>query len=757
MAISIAMLLIAASAVSAQRNASGRREPHVGYVYPAGGMQGSELDVTIGGQYLDGASRVIVSGGGVESAVVKHKKPLNFKEIAEIRELLDQAREKLEGERVGSEVRGRPPGFPAVLATARELGADPEKLEAFLEFRRARNDPKVQENAQLAEKVIVHLKLSEDAAFGQRELRLMTSGGLTNPLRFDVSQLPEHNEREPNDDDPDTSFADSLPVVFNGQIMPGDVDRFAFEARRGQRLVIAVAARQLMPYLADAVPGWFQATVALLDEDGHEVAFADDDRFHPDPVLYCVIPKTGQYVLEINDAIYRGREDFVYRMTVGQVSFVKGTFPLGGQAGTQTEVELFGWNLPEESLAVDLTKRRPGTVPVSVGTGRRASNEVPLAVGALPEQVEAEPNDTRQTAQQVEPPLVVNGRIGTSGDTDVYAFRGRGGGHIVADVVARRLGSPLDSVLVITDADGVPLAVSDDVDDPADGLTTHHADSRLVVTLPADGQYYANVADAQYHGGPDYGYRLRLSALQPDFELRVVPSTITAPAGTSVPITVHALRHDQFEGDIDLSLKDPPPGFSLSGGRVPAGQDKIELTLAVPEKSLDEPMPLHLEGSVTIHDREVHHEAVPADDMMQAFIYRHLVPAREWLVSTTARGRRRPMRLVSDQPVQIPAGGSVRIELAGAANLPADRIHLSLNPQPEGIVVHYVVQLRRGLAVLLRTDADRVEVGSQGNLLIDVAVDRMVPNKEAGKPAQRRRIRWGTLPAISYEIVGAGT
>ena len=32
-------------------------------------------------------------------------------------------------------------------------------------------------------------------------------------------------------------------------------------------------------------------------------------------------------------AIYRGREDFVYRITIGELPFVTSIFPLGGRAG----------------------------------------------------------------------------------------------------------------------------------------------------------------------------------------------------------------------------------------------------------------------------------------------------------------------------------------------------------------------------------------------------------------------------------------
>ena len=99
---------------------------------------------------------------------------------------------------------------------------------------------------------------------------------------------------------------------------------------------------------------------------------------------------------------------------------------------------------------------------------------------------------------------------------------------------------------------------------------------------PSAGTYYLHLYDAQNQGGPEYAYRLRISPPRPDFELRVVPSSVNARAGTAVPITVHALRRDGFDGPIDLELKDAPAGFSLSGAKIPAGQAKVRLTLTVP-------------------------------------------------------------------------------------------------------------------------------------------------------------------------------
>jgi hypothetical protein len=172
------------------------------------------------------------------------------------------------------------------------------------------------------------------------------------------------------------------------------------------------------------------------------------------------------------------------------------------------------------------------------------------------------------------------------------------------------------------------LAFNDDHEDKGTGLNTHHADSWLSATLPANGAYYLYLGDAQHKGGPEYAYRLRISPPRPDFELRVVPSAINVRGVTSKPLTVYALRKDGFSGAIALALKNAPAGFALSGS-VPANQDQASVTLSAPPAPLKDPLNLSLEGRATIEGREVIRPVVPAEDMMQAFAYRHLVPSQE--------------------------------------------------------------------------------------------------------------------------------
>ena len=170
--------------------------------------------------------------------------------------------------------------------------------------------------------------------------------------------------------------------------------------------------------------------------------------------------------------------------------------------------------------------KAPGIYHLFARNGQWISNSVPFALDTLPECLEKEPNDSAETAQHVTLPVIINGRIDRPGDWDVFAFEGRAGQQIVAEVLARRLDSPLDSVLKLTDAAGRQLAFNDDYEDKSTGLNTHHADSWLTATLPAQGVYHLYLGDAQHKGGPEYGYRLRISPPRPDFELRVAPSAI---------------------------------------------------------------------------------------------------------------------------------------------------------------------------------------------------------------------------------------
>ncbi len=635
--------------------ASAQVRPYIGFVYPAGGRQGTIFQVKLGGQGLEDVNKAFVTGPGVTARVVEYDRALNPQETTLLNEQLkDLKRGQTNSSSMlmgfgpammASENQMTTAGTPREKATASAgTNETPKNLIAKIEKRIAGyvNRPA---SVALANIVYVEVKIAADAEPGPRELRLGTLRGVSNPLVFHVGQLPEAS-RKPMATAPlqvlgkeelalrkrpaeEVEDHVTVPCTLNGQVASGELNRYRFGARKGQRLVITTQARQLIPFIADAVPGWFQPVLTLYDAAGKEVAYDDDYRFKPDPTILYEVPKDGEYVLTIHDAIYRGREDFVYRVTIGELPFVTSIFPLGSRVGASAAIKMKGWNLERAVLTPAAREAGPGTYTINAKRDKLISNSLPFALDTLPENFEREPNNTLAQAQKVTLPCIVNGRMDRPGDWDVFRFAGKSNETVVAEVYARRLDSPLDSVLKLTDAEGKLLAFNDDHEDLAAGAHTHDADSYFKVRLPADGEYYVHLGDTAGHGGEEYGYRLRLSAPEPDFALRVVPSSISLRSKSAATLNVHVMRKDGFSGPVKLTLKDPPAGFSATPLSLSGTQVVGRLTIKTTLLSTPEPVNLTVAGTATIHDQEVVHDAVPAEDRMQAFLWRHLVPASE--------------------------------------------------------------------------------------------------------------------------------
>lgn len=734
-----------------------RPSPHIAYVYPAGGQQGTTLKVAVGGQNLVGASTAYFSVLDLQARVAGYERPITQREFQDAREKLQELMDKRAAARAGKK-DGK---SAAVTWTAAD-----DAMVAELRLKVA-NPPNRQANPSMAETVTLEITIPKHAPPGEHELRVRGTSGVSNPVVFMVGQLTEFTEplitptTPPAEAGRQTGAGPvkikpareiAIPAVANGQILPGEIDRLRFAAKKGQKLTMAVYGRALIPYLADAVPGWFQPTLALFDAKGRELSYADDYRFSPDPVLLYEIPADGDYTLEIKDSIFRGREDFVYRIAIGELPFVTSIFPLGAGPGQQASFHLEGWNLSSQKLAVDTTGKGIGVYLLAVRNNAQLSNQVKFAVDGDAEAAEAEPNNAPDAAQSITAPLVVNGRIEKSGDTDFFRFNGKAGESVVAEVFARRLNSPLDSVLELMDAAGKRVAINDDHEDKRSARDTHHADSRISVTLPADGVYLLKLSDGQRAGGPEYGYRLRVGPPRPDFELRVTPSTINARGGTHVPVTMYALRRDGFDGEILLGLKDAPRGFVLSGGRIPPGQDKVMLTLWVPPMQDEEPFNLTFGGRATIAGKPVAHLAVPAEDMEQAFAYRHLVPARQLKVQVSARGA--AGRVVSRTPLQVPwnGRGKVRVSLPNVRGLA--NVRAELPGAPNGITVASASASGEEVEVVIACDGEKVKPGTAGNLILNLYGDRDVKAAKNNSKKAQQRSYLGSLPAIPFEISG---
>jgi hypothetical protein len=157
---------------------------------------------------------------------------------------------------------------------------------------------------------------------------------------------------------------------------------------------------------------------------------------------------------------------------------------------TQAEIEL--------TLPPDFTGAMVNVIATNAAGESKAHS---LIVDRALPVVEKEPNNGFAQAQMIAIGQTVAGAIDKGFDVDVYRFEGKAGQRIVAEVVAARFGSPLDSILTLYTGDGQTVAANDDLD----ATTT---DSRLETTLPRDGPYFLVVVDANDRGGPAHVYRL---------------------------------------------------------------------------------------------------------------------------------------------------------------------------------------------------------------------------------------------------------
>lgn len=622
-------------------------QAYIGFVYPAGGQQGATVRVTIGGQQLDGIGRIFVTGAGVQARLVEYNKKMNPQEVQLLQEQL-------------REIKPAPP--KKTEPTHTNLAARIEKLVREHVLQPACNS--------IANLAVVDVTIAGNAEPGPREIRVAGIRGLSNPLVFYVGQLPEYTAppvptsmivtlgkegQSLRKKQKDTAGADMMtmammggsgddaselddaevcvriPCVVNGQIISGTVDRYRFAARKGQRVVMSVLARELVPYMADAVPGWFQPVIVLTDAKGREVAYRDDYRFKPDPVILVEIPADGEYTLAIHDGIFRGREDFVYRISVGELPFITSIFPLGGRVDAPAVIEAKGWNLVETRITPSLKDALPGIQAVTVrGRERILSNRIPFALDVLPDGLEREPNNQSAQAQRVSPPFIVNGRVERPGDRDLFQFDGKEGEEVVIEVMARRLDSPLDAAIKMTDFGGKVIAFSDDVEDLGSGVNTHHADSYIRTKLPAAGIYYVQLTDAQHNGGEEYAYRLRISQPQPGFALRIVPSHIEPRSNNWAAVSVHVIRKDGFSEPIALGLKDSSGLFEMNRAVLSGTQTMVRVSIKAKTGEIQAPVSLSIEGVASNKNQKIVSAAVPAEDRMQAFLWRHLVPAQEF-------------------------------------------------------------------------------------------------------------------------------
>jgi hypothetical protein len=182
---------------------------------------------------------------------------------------------------------------------------------------------------------------------------------LANTLELRVDEHPSISE--PQQDDIDKPVEITLPVTVTGRIEPaGDVDVFAFDAKKGERLAFRIDSRLLGQAL--------DATIELRDANGKVLKRVDDPKKGIfDPTLDYTIPKEGRYLLAVSDLFGHGGLRYAYRLTIAPQT---PTFRLSTAADT-----------------FKLTAGMPLKIPVTVTRERGFADDIEITATDLPEGV----------------------------------------------------------------------------------------------------------------------------------------------------------------------------------------------------------------------------------------------------------------------------------------------------------------------------------------------------------------------------------
>jgi hypothetical protein len=458
------------------------------------------------------------------------------------------------------------------------------------------------------------LKVGQECNLGEHHFRLRTATGLSELRTFFVGPYPVIDEKEPNNQRTNAQRIEPNSTV-QGVITSEDVDYFEIVANPGQLLSIEAEAIRLGN-------GVFDPRLLLLDANGSILADVDDTWLGiQDPFISLVTPAsnsgngTNRFFVQMREATYGGNEHCHYRLHVGAFPRPTTVFPPGGQAGQIVDFTFFSEatgeftqkiRLPEatsERLGVfaelgGLTAPTPNWVRVSpfpnvieasadskaqIGSQAPASNSAVL----LSDLGVRSANPTqRATLTGLELPLAFNGILSQPGQEDWFRFKATKDVALEIQVYARRLRSPLDSVLDVLDAQGKSLASNDD----AAG-----ADSSLKFTPPTTTNYFVRIRDTLGKGGKEFVYRIEIKQVQPALSIKIPEVArndtqsrqfITVPRGNRFATLISAKRSD-FGGDLRFGMEGLPTGVTMSSETMPGNTDTMPLVL---EASPDAPL-----------------------------------------------------------------------------------------------------------------------------------------------------------------------
>ena len=221
------------------------------------------------------------------------------------------------------------------------------------------------------------VKIEGNAALGLVDLRVRTATGISELRTFSVGAFKETTEAEPNDE-----FAKPQKIEFgsvvNGVARVEDVDYYAFEAKKGDRITAEVEGARLGIAL-------FDPYVAIMDAKRFELASSDDAALiWQDGFASVVAPEDGTYLVQVRESAYAGTDACLYRLHVGNFPRPTATLPAGGKFGETLDVRLIGDVLGEKTTRITLPAEQKRDFGIVATDDKGTARPIPTPSGSPP-------------------------------------------------------------------------------------------------------------------------------------------------------------------------------------------------------------------------------------------------------------------------------------------------------------------------------------------------------------------------------------
>lgn len=449
-------------------------------------------------------------------------------------------------------------------------------------------------SGRLEEQVRCKFVIEPDCPLGEHPFRMRTATELTLLSTFWVTPFEVIPESEPGQGGNDTlTSAKSVPrnATVHGRVDTGrfaDRDLYRVAGKAGEHLSVEVTSVWLTEkFYADSE---FDLMVRILDAEGHELARNDDSALHvQDPIASVLLPKDGDYVVEVRQRIFKGGSNVYYLAHIGANLRPLAAYPAGGRAGKPLTTTLLGDPAGKLERSIKLPDQ-----PGSFDHYEDAPTPLPLRVSEYDNVLEEQQAEETQVAQL---PAALNGIIDQPGDADGFRLKVKKGNRYRVRVFARALGTPLDPRVTLRHVDADQPEIEGDDASHADrdliGVSTSFhrkelLDPSFVWEPKHDGEYILTITDMRSLGDPTSVYRIEVEPTRDAVHTYLYAAVIDSaecPRLTSIAIpqgnrwTVNVLlaeaQGSRFKGELDIIAKGLPQGVRMSAPRVREGQKSV--------------------------------------------------------------------------------------------------------------------------------------------------------------------------------------